>query len=118
MVAHPGLTLLADDRELLAALVYYVRPHPLDAVEWNPIPGITDQWRLNNNIGNHRGEEFLAVTQHGLVDEMRRCFAEMTPLATIAIASGPGGGRTYAVYIARDFLGPGQSAVGTECRRY
>jgi 4-amino-4-deoxy-L-arabinose transferase-like glycosyltransferase len=118
MAAHPGLILLADDRELLAALVYYVRPYPSDAVEWNPIPGITDQWRLSNNIGNHRGEEFLAVTQHGLVDEMRRCFAEMTPLTTIGIASGPGGGRTYVVYIARDFLGPGQGAVGAECRRY
>jgi hypothetical protein len=49
---------------------------------------------------------------------MRRCFAEMTPLTTVAIVSGPGGGRTYAVYIARDFLGPGQGAVGAECRRY
>jgi 4-amino-4-deoxy-L-arabinose transferase-like glycosyltransferase len=118
MAAHPGLTLLADDRELLAALIYYVRPYPLDAVEWNPIPGITDQWRLSNNIGNHRGEDFLAVTQHGLVDEMRRCFAEMTLLTTIATDSGPGGGRTYTVYVARNFLGPGQGAVGAECRRY
>ncbi len=118
MAAHPGLTLLADDRELLAALIYYVRPYPLDAVEWNPVPGITDQWRLSNNIGNHRGEDFLAVTQHGLVDEMRRCFAEMTLLTTIATDSGPGGGRTYTVYVARNFLGPGQGAVGAECRRY
>jgi 4-amino-4-deoxy-L-arabinose transferase-like glycosyltransferase len=118
LAAHPGLTLLADDRELLAALIYYIRPHPLDAVEWNPIPGITDQWRLANNIASHRGKDFLAVTQHGLYDEMRRCFAEMTPLTTIAVASGPGGGRVYTVYIARDFVGPGNGAAGAECRRY
>jgi 4-amino-4-deoxy-L-arabinose transferase-like glycosyltransferase len=118
MAAHPDLTLLADDRELLAALVYYVRPHPLNAVEWNPIPGITDHWRLSNNLGNHRGEDFLAVTEHGLYDEMRRCFAELTPLTTIATASGPGGGRTYTVYVARNFLGPGQGLAGAECRRY
>ena len=36
-------------RELLAALIYYVRPHPFGAVEWSPIPGITDQWRLAAN---------------------------------------------------------------------
>jgi 4-amino-4-deoxy-L-arabinose transferase-like glycosyltransferase len=118
LAAHSDLTLLADDRELLAALVYYVHPHPLDAVEWNPIPGITDQWRLANNIADHRGKDFLAVTQHGLYDEMRRCFAEMMPLTTIAIASGPGGGRVYTVYIARDFLGLGNGAPGAECRRY
>ncbi|HYU11720.1 MAG TPA: hypothetical protein VEK82_04035, partial [Stellaceae bacterium] len=118
LAAHPGLTLLADDRELLAALVYYVRPHPLDAVEWNPIPGITDQWRLANNIASHPGKDFLAVTQHGLYGEMRRCFAEMTPLTTIAVASGPGGGRIYTVYVARNFLGPGKGPVGAECPRY
>jgi hypothetical protein len=108
LAAHPGLTLMADDRELLAALIYYVRPHPFSAVEWNPIPGITDQWRLANNIGNHPGEDFLAVTITGLVDEMRLDFAELTPLTTIATHSGPGGGKVYTVYIARGFRGDGR----------
>jgi 4-amino-4-deoxy-L-arabinose transferase-like glycosyltransferase len=108
LAAHPGLTLLADDRELLAALIYYVRPHPLSAVEWNPVPGITDQWRLTNNIGDHRGEDFLAVTVHGLVDEMRPDFTELTPLATIATHSGPGGRTVYTVYLARGFRGSGR----------
>jgi len=105
---HPGLTLLADDRELLAALIYYVRPHPFGAVEWNPIPGVTDQWRLVNNIGTHRGEDFLAVTVHGLADYMRPDFAELTPLATIRTHSGPGGGTVYTLYIARGFRGDGR----------
>ena len=88
LAAHPGLTLLADDRELLAALIYYVRPHPFGAVEWNPIPGITDQYRLVNNIGDHRGEDFLAVTVHDLFDEMRPEFAELIPLTTIRTRTG------------------------------
>src|SRR5207253_5134297 len=92
LAAHPGVTLLADDRELLAALIYYVRPHPFDAVEWNPIPGITDQWRLMNNIADHPGEDFLAVTMHGLGKYMRPEFAELVPLTTIRTESGPGGG--------------------------
>jgi 4-amino-4-deoxy-L-arabinose transferase-like glycosyltransferase len=108
LAAHPSLTLLADDRELLAALIYYVRPHPFGAVEWNPIPGITDQWRLTNNIGTHPGEDFLAVTTHGLGELMRPDFAELTPLTTIATHSGPGGGTVYTVYIARGFKGDGR----------
>src|SRR5260370_7421259 len=118
MGVRRGLGVLGAGRELLAAVIYYVRPCPLDAVEWNPVRGITDQWRLSNNIGNHRGEDFLAVTQHGLVDEMRRCFAEMTLLTTIATDSGPGGGRTYTFYVARNFLRPGQPAVGAHCPPY
>ena len=105
LAAHPGLTLLADDRELLAALIYYVRPHPFGAVEWNVIPGITDQWRLANNIDRHHGEDFLAVTEHGLVPEMRAEFAELIPLGTVSTASGPGGGRSYVLYIARGYHG-------------
>jgi 4-amino-4-deoxy-L-arabinose transferase-like glycosyltransferase len=103
LAAHPGLTLLADDRELLAALVYYVQPHPFDAVEWNPIPGITDQFRLVNNIGDHRGEDFLAVTVHNLFDEMRPEFAELIPLTTIRA-----GTRTYAVSVGRGYNGDGR----------
>jgi hypothetical protein len=108
LARHPDLTLLADDRELIAALVYYVRPHPFDAVEWNPIPGITDHWRLVNNIGDHPGEDFLAVTVHNLVDEMRPDFTELTLLTRITTNSGPNGGMTYTVYIARGFRGSGR----------
>ena len=108
LAAHPGLTLLADDRELLAALIYYVRPHPFGAVEWNPIPGITDQYRLVNNIGDHRGEDFLAVTVHDLFDEMRPEFAELTPLTTIRTGTGRNGGTTYSVSIARGYNGDGR----------
>ncbi len=107
LAAHPGLTLLCDDRELLAALIYYVRPHPFGAVEWNPIPGITDQWRLVNNIGNHQGEDFLAVTINGLEAQMRPDFTSLTPLTTIVTPSGHGAGRRYIVYIARGFRGDG-----------
>jgi hypothetical protein len=106
--AHPDLTLLADDRELLAALTYYVRPHPFGAVEWNPIPGITDHWRLTNNIGRHRGKDFLAITVHNLADEMRPDFTELVPLTTIKPGSGPHGGMTFHVYIARGFRGGGR----------
>jgi hypothetical protein len=106
LAAHPGLKLMADDRELLAALIYYVRPHPFDAVEWEPVPGISDQWRLANSESMHLGEDFLAVTKHGLYQQMQPEFAELTLLGTIAIPTGPGGGKTYALYTARDYRGP------------
>ena len=106
LVARPGLPLLADDRELLASLVYYVRPHPLDAVEWDPIPGIWDQWLLANNLARHVGEDFLAVTKHGLIDEIRPVFTEIVPLGTIASDAGALRARAYQLYILRGYRGP------------
>jgi 4-amino-4-deoxy-L-arabinose transferase-like glycosyltransferase len=103
LAAHPGLRLMSDDREILASLIYYVHPHPLDAVLWDPVPAIGNQWDLENNLTRHRGETFLAVTVHGLDDQMRREFDEVAELKTIDIKSGPGGGQHYVVYIARGF---------------
>jgi hypothetical protein len=105
LAAHPGLRLMADDREILAALIYYVHPHPFDAVAWDPLPGISNQWDLENNLARHRGESFLAVTIHGLAEQMRADFADLTELTTIDITSGPGGGQRYVLYIARDYRG-------------
>jgi 4-amino-4-deoxy-L-arabinose transferase-like glycosyltransferase len=106
LAAHPGVRLMADDREILAALIYYVRPHPLDAVVWDPIPGISNQWDLENHLSRHRGESFLAVSVHRLTGQMRPEFGELTELKTIDIHTGPGGGQSYTLYLARDYRGP------------
>jgi hypothetical protein len=105
LAAHPSLKLLADDREVLASLIYYVHPHPFDATIWSPLPAVKDQWALTNGLANHRGEDFLMVSKHDLVNEMRPIFTELTRLSEITISPGPNGTRTYVLYIARGFRG-------------
>ena len=89
LAAHPGLTLLADDRELLAALIYYVRPHPFSAVEWNPVPGITDQFDCPSMMRLMAGRPLLIL--NGDQDpncpiEGARCASDPPPLQAV----GPG----------------------------
>jgi 4-amino-4-deoxy-L-arabinose transferase-like glycosyltransferase len=105
LAAHPGLTLFADDREVLAALIYYIRPHPLDAVKWQVTARIQDQWDLTNGLSKRLGGRFLLVSEHELVDEMRPSFAAIARLHAIVIPLGPGASHTYTLYIARDFKG-------------
>jgi hypothetical protein len=105
LAAHPGLTLFADDRELLSALVYYIRPHPLDAVKWKVTSRIQDQWDLTNGLGKRLGESFLLVSEHELTNEMEPSFAAIERLRPIVIPLGPGAARTYTLYVARDFKG-------------
>ncbi|MGB9647798.1 MAG: glycosyltransferase family 39 protein [Stellaceae bacterium] len=111
LAARPGLTLFADDRELLAALIYYIRPHPLDAVKWKVTSRIQDQWDLTNGLGKRLGESFLLVSEHELINEMQPSFAAIERLRPIVIPLGPGAARTYTLYIARDFKGypPGRT---------
>jgi hypothetical protein len=111
LAAHPGLTLFADDRELLAALIYYIRPHPLDAVKWKVTSRVQDQWDLTNGLAKRLGESFLLVSEHELINEMEPSFAAIERLRPIVIQLGPGASRTYTLYIARDFKGypPGRT---------
>jgi 4-amino-4-deoxy-L-arabinose transferase-like glycosyltransferase len=106
LAAKPGLTLFTDDRETLAALVYYVRPHPFDAVKWKLKSGLAkDQWDLTNDLSKHRGENFLLVAEHQLIGEMQPSFAAIDRLGSLVIPAGPGASRSYRLYIARDFKG-------------
>jgi hypothetical protein len=111
LTAHPGLTLFADDRELLAALIYYIRPHPLDAVKWKVTSRIQDQWDLTNGLGKRLGESFLLVSEHELTNEMEPSFAAIERLRPVVIPLGPGAVRTYTLYVARGFKGypPGRT---------
>jgi hypothetical protein len=106
LAAHPGFTLFADDRETLAALIYYVHPHPFDAVKWKLKGGLAkDQWELANGLPQHRGKNFLLVSEHNLIPEMSPSFAAIDRLQPIIIRVGPGLSRTYTLYLARGFTG-------------
>jgi hypothetical protein len=105
LAAHPGYRLFADDRETLAALIYYVRPHPFDAVKWDLLDRVGDEWDLTNNMKRHLGGNFLLVAKHNLIAEMRPSFAFLEPIGTAVVPLGAGDARDYALYLARDFKG-------------
>jgi 4-amino-4-deoxy-L-arabinose transferase-like glycosyltransferase len=105
LAAHPGYRLFADDRETLAALIYYVRPHPFDAVKWDLFDRIRDEWDLTNNMKNYPGGNFLLVAKHDLAAEMQPSFAALDPIGSIAVPFGPRAERRYALFLAHDFKG-------------
>ena len=106
LAAHPGFILFADDRETLAALIYYVHPHPFDAVKWKLKSGLPkDQWELANGLPQHRGGNFLLVSEHNLIPEMSPSFVSIDRLESVVIPVGPGDSRAYALYFARGFKG-------------
>ena len=96
---------------MLAALIYYIRLHPLDAVKWKVTSRIQDQWDLTNGLGKRLGESFLLVSDHELVNEMEPSFGAIERVRPIVIPLGPGAARTYTLYIARGFKGypPGRT---------
>jgi hypothetical protein len=105
LAAHPGYRLLADDRETLAALAYYVRPHPFDEVHWNPMRIVKNEWDLTNDLAHYPGGNFVVVSVDHIFGELDPAFASVERLPPLVIGIGPGAARRYGLYLARDFKG-------------
>jgi len=112
LAQHPGATLMADNRELLAALMFYVEPHPFDALEWDP-NGVHDQFELSQRPAFDVGGDFLLVSQNREnIGPILARFKEVGPPQAITVFTGrrgavasPAEQRHYAVYFLRGFKG-------------
>jgi 4-amino-4-deoxy-L-arabinose transferase-like glycosyltransferase len=112
LARHPGAILMADNRELLAALMFYVEPHPLDALEWDP-KGVHDQFELSQQASLDVGADFLLVSQNPQnIGPILSRFKEVGPPETVTIFTGrpgavasPAEQRHYAVYYLKGFKG-------------
>lgn len=112
LARHPGTILMADNRELLAALMFYVEPHPFDALEWDP-NGIHDQFELSQQPAFDVGADFLLVSQNPQnIGPILSRFKSAGPPETITVFTGrpgavasPAEQRHYAVYYLKGFKG-------------
>jgi 4-amino-4-deoxy-L-arabinose transferase-like glycosyltransferase len=106
LARHPSFILFADDRELVAALTYYVHPHPFDAVKWDLLARVKDQWDLTNDMRKYPGGNFLLVSEiPNMPGEMRPSFTALKPLRSITIRVEPGEIRVYRLFLAYGFKG-------------
>jgi 4-amino-4-deoxy-L-arabinose transferase-like glycosyltransferase len=83
-VQFPHALFLGDSRDILAELMYYARPHPLDAVLWNPRHVIDNHYALSTSMDDKRGRDFLYLTQRTQLDadtiESFQSVEELPPL--------------------------------------
>lgn len=105
LLRRPGFVLLSDSREELAALEYYVRPHPFDAVIWNPAGTAHNQFELETNMTRYVGRDFLFVTHSEIAPGMAARFASVSPPVHIIIPLGQGLERSFFVYELGGFKG-------------
>ncbi len=57
------MKVMADERELMAALIYYMQPHPFEMVIWNPGRGVHNGFEMEQSLPDHAGGDYLWVTQ-------------------------------------------------------
>jgi 4-amino-4-deoxy-L-arabinose transferase-like glycosyltransferase len=97
---HPGLIIASDDREILAALAYYVRPGPPRLAKWNGDGVIGDHFDLTADMGPLVGRDFLFVTRTEDMSGLAAFFHSATPLATVTTPR-----RRYHIWELKGFRG-------------
>jgi 4-amino-4-deoxy-L-arabinose transferase-like glycosyltransferase len=102
---NPGTYLMADDREVMAALMYYIEPHPLDGLKWNAMGGIHDQFDLTTDASRYIGANFLLVSYRSSTSEIVARFQSSGPVEHVIIPLGGGQARSYDVRLLYGFKG-------------
>ena len=96
--------LLFDDRTTMAEMIYYLRPHPFDAVMFNPQHVLASQYHLTTDLNEHLGENFLLITKKDDM-EAKKYFDSSKLIATIEIPLYKDYKRIYKVYLLHRFKG-------------
>ncbi|NPA30230.1 MAG: glycosyltransferase family 39 protein [Epsilonproteobacteria bacterium] len=106
LARHPNAKLLSDDRKELAEMIYYVRPHPFNALIWNPDGSKKNQYEMDTDMNRHIGENFILITEEpDRIEDVAPSFEEVKPLKTIQIPITKGFEMVYYVYYLKHFKG-------------
>jgi hypothetical protein len=102
---NPDVTVVSDNREVLAALSYYIAPRPYPVLKWNPSGAIHDQFDISDDAKSRVGENFLYVGPRHEVGNLSQYFAEVGSVGHITIPLGGATTREFLVVRLNGFRG-------------
>ncbi len=102
---YPKAKLLTDDREIMAQLIYYIKPHPFDAGFWNPHNKLRNHYDLTIDLNRYRGEDFIFVTKRSSIPDVISRFEKSKKIGTIKIRLYKDYVRVYHIYYLQGFKG-------------
>ena len=86
----PQLSLLADERELMAALIYYMHPHPFEMKIWNPAGHVKNGFEMTQSLPDKPGGDYLWITSRSDKKELFDRFERHVEIAHVLVPLGPG----------------------------
>jgi len=103
---HLDLPLLADQRELMAGLIYYMQPHPFDMRMWNPAGHVKNGFEMDDSLAGTPGGDYLWITGRtgNEASQVFDRFEAHVPVAHIVVPAG-GPTREVTVYKLTGFKG-------------
>ena len=102
---HPNAKLLSSERPLLAQAIYQVKPHPFDAVLWNPQRIINNHYAITTTMDDKVGKDFVFVTTDSYPQEVLSRFSQVARKPDIIINRHPYPETHFYLYFLQGFSG-------------
>ncbi len=102
---HPDAVLIADNRTLLAHMLYELRDLNPAAASWNPAGVASDHYKLTTDLRPYVGRDAILISEDAVGEDFTRRFAASERLAALRAPLPGGAARTMNVYLLRDFKG-------------
>ncbi len=96
--------LIFDDRMNMSEFIYYLKPHPFDALFWNPSKRIDNYFALVGDLNKHKGESFWFISSRKR-DDLERYFKRVTFVKRVDIKIHNDYHRVYFIYFVEGFKG-------------
>jgi 4-amino-4-deoxy-L-arabinose transferase-like glycosyltransferase len=102
---HADARFLFEQRRDMATLIYYVRPHPLDALMWEPDGIARNEFELTAALTPETTGPFLFVTRRLEAPDVTARFAHAERVARITVPTHRDAALTYTVWRLDGFRG-------------
>jgi hypothetical protein len=103
--AYPDTKLLTDSRKIHSELLYYVHPHPFDAIKWNPTGKLGDHFDLTTDINDAGTKDFLFVTMSNTASEVVPYFENIERVGNVEVKPYDDYAINYYIYYLSGFKG-------------
>lgn len=103
--AYPGYTLLSKSREEVSQMIYYVHPHPFETKIFNPQHRIKNYYQQTQNLNDHKGENFLYVSDTRSIALVSKYFQQTHFIREITIPINENYHKNYYLFTLKYFKG-------------
>jgi 4-amino-4-deoxy-L-arabinose transferase-like glycosyltransferase len=105
LLAHPDAVLVADNRTLLAHMLYELRELKPAAASWNPSGEASDHYKLTTDLRPYVGKDAILITQDLPGEDFSLRFASISKLASLKAPLDAQTSRDMDVYLLHVFKG-------------
>ena len=102
---YPNTKIAFTNRDLMSQMIFYLKPHPLNAQLFNPSKKIVNQFAISTNMNKYKHQNFLFLLKNNYNKPIAKYFNQCTLLRKKQVRIYKDFSRTVYIYYCKNFKG-------------